>query len=87
MEQAASVLTSFAWVVFGLAIAALSWLYRDKVTVPRMVARRWAETKVRGSGRISEEDIRVLASMNSPLLDDALALRFAQTEREQGSSD
>ena len=87
MDQATSALGSFVWVVFGLALAALSWLYRDKVTVPRMVARRWAETKVRGAGRISEEDLRVLASANSPLLDDALALRFAQTEQGRDSAD
>ena len=86
MEQAMSALGSFVWVAFALAMAAVCWLYRDKVQVPRLVARRWVETKVRESGRISEEDIRVLASMNSPYLDDALALRFAQTERGQSHS-
>ena len=87
MEQSLSAFSSFVWVAFGLAIAAVCWLYRDRVQAPRLVARRWAETKVRESGPISKEDIRVLASMNSPYLDDALALRFAQTERGQSPAD
>ena len=87
MEQVTSALCSFVWAAFGLAIAAVCWLYRDRVLAPRLVARRWAETKVRESGPISEEDLRVLASMNSPYLDDALALRHAQTRRGCDSAD
>ena len=81
MEQVLSVVTTFAWVMAALAIALVCWCYRGKVQVPRLVAKRWAETKVRESGPISEEDLKALASMNSRLLDDALALRFAQTHQ------
>ena len=77
----------FGWVGVFVALAIFHWFYEVKVEVPQKVAKGWAETKVRNSGLISEEDIKALARMNSPLLDDALALRYAQTERGQNPPD
>ena len=43
-------------------------------------AKRRAENKVRMSDHIRLADIKILARMNSPLLDDAVVLRCAQME-------
>ena len=92
MEQVLSTFNSvwnsfpFDWVIILVAFAILHWFYEVKVEVPQEVAKRWAETKVRNSGLISEGDIKALARKNSPLLDDALALRYAQTEAGHNSA-
>ena len=92
MEQVLSTWNSvwsafpFEWVAILAVFALLHWLYEVKVEVPQEVAKRWAETKVRKSAPISEKDIKALARKNSHLLDDALALRYAQTEEGRNSA-
>ena len=49
--------------------------------------KRRAENKVRMSGLILLTDIQILAKSNSQLLDDAIALRYAQMEQGRNSGD
>ncbi len=49
--------------------------------------KRRAENKVRHSDPILLTDIQTLAQSNSPLLDDAIALRCAQTEQGRSPGD
>ena len=46
----------------------------------RVMAKRRAENKVRMAGQILLADIKIMARMNSRLLDDAIVLRSAQIE-------
>ena len=71
-----------------VAVAVLVFAYYlFKVRAPHEGAKRWAESKVRTSDRILRDDIVVLARTNSPLLDDAIALRYAQMEQERDPDD
>ena len=56
------------------------------VYLTRRMKRR-AEEKVRASGVIDLADIQVLARSGSRLLEDAIALRRAQTEEGRGSGE
>ncbi len=46
----------------------------------RIGAKRGAENKVRPADHILLADIKILARMNSPLLEDAVVLRCSQKE-------
>ena len=71
-----------------VAVAVLVFAYYlFKVRTPHEDAKRRAENKVRMSDSILRDDIVILARTNSPLLDDAIALRHAQIEQGHNSGD
>ena len=71
-----------------VAVAVLVFAYYlFKVRTPHEDAKRRAENKVRMSDSILRDDIVILARTNSPLLDDAIALRNAQIEQGHNSGD
>ena len=71
-----------------VAVAVLVFAYYlFRVRASHEGAKRRAESKVRLSDLILRDDIVVLARTNSPLLDDAIALRCAQIEQERNSGD
>ena len=72
--------------LFALALLLLAY-YLFRVRAPHEGARRLAEDKVRNSDRISRYDIEVLARTNSSLLDDAIALRYAQMKQGRRPGD
>ena len=71
-----------------VAVAVLVFAYYlFKVRTPHEDAKRRAENKLRMSDSILRDDIVILARTNSPLLDDAIALRHAQIEQGHNSGD
>ena len=67
-----------------LSFALLGWLVLSQLRLVR--AKRRAENKVRMSDHILLADIKILARMNSRLLDDAIVLRSAHIEHGRDST-
>ena len=79
-DDASMVQLAYGVMVVAVALGALV------VYLERKMKRR-AENKVGMSELILLTDIRILAKANSKLLDDAIALRWAQMEQGRGTGD
>ena len=74
-----------AWVPPAIFVGVLA--HRFSSEYRQRKAKRRAEDKVRMSDHILLDDIKALAKSNSPLLEDAIALRCAQMEQGRNPGD
>ena len=79
-DDAFMVQLAYGVMVVAVALVALAFFLGMKM-------KRRAENKVRTSDLILLTDIQVLAKANSQLLDDAIALRYTQTEQGRNPGD